>query len=376
MADAATRTASYTGVPLGSIAPPTALQVRFPAARSNPRAFAKREGSSPGGWPRTSPPSRVGAVPLSPHRGPMSTSSNHRSLMPAATESTSTSRRLATVFSTRVFRALAAERTDVAERLAPLATVADVGTVTLANAFEIAHQRLLRTYRSEYLFKNALVSKIVFGRHRPTTASAILEMPMGNSEADVVVLNGTSTVYEIKTDLDQFVRLDSQLRDYCTHADRVYVVTSDSKAAHAESRVPDHVGVLALNHVGALTTIRPATSNLRQLRHEHLFRMLRRIEAETLLRERIGYTADVARGHLSQRMAGLFAELDIVDAHHGVIDALRRRGRSAAQLTTTTPFPVSLRALAYGTELSGIGQKRLLNRLQQPLALAMGVEPH
>jgi hypothetical protein len=298
-------------------------------------------------------------------------SSSHRSRMPAVTALPA--RRLASVFSTRVFRALAAERPeDVTARLAPLAALDAPSTATLGERFEEAHRRLVASYRSEYVFKNTLVSKIVFGKHRPATASAILEMPMGDSEADLLVLNGTSTVYEIKTDLDQFTRLNGQLRDYCTRADRVYVVTSDARAAAAETLVPNHVGILALKRSGALSTVRLATSNLDQIRHEHLFRMLRRNEAQALLHSRIGYTPDVPTGHLSERMRALFGELDIAEAHRLVVTQLRQRGRAAASLTSAVGFPTSLRALAYGAELSGVGRGRLLRRLHQPMALTLG----
>lgn len=285
----------------------------------------------------------------------------------------SSARRLASVFSTRVFRALAAEQPEgLTARLAPLETVDVPDTATLGERFDVAHRSLVASYRSEYVFKNTLVSKIVFGKHRPATAAAIMEMPMGDSEADLLVLNGTSTVYEIKTDLDQFSRLSGQLCDYCTHADRVYVVTSDGRAAAAEALVPDHVGILALKRSGALSTVRAAKSNLDQLRHEYLFRMLRRNEAQALLRDRIGYTPDVPAGYLSERMGTLFGELDIADAHRLVVTQLRLRGRGAASLTSAGGFPTSLRALAYGAELSGVGRQRLLRRLGQPVALMLG----
>ncbi len=280
---------------------------------------------------------------------------------------------LASVFSTRVFRALASERIEVlARRLAPLLSVETVPDTPVAQLFDLAHARLLREYRSEYLYKNTLVSKIVFGRHRPSTASALLEQPMGESEADVLVLNGTSTVYEIKTDLDQFSRLSGQIADYCSRAERVYVVTSERRSAAVEARVPDHVGVIALRRSGVLTTIRESESNLSRLNGHHLYRLLRRDEALALMGETIGYSADVARGDLSARLRELFCELDIEVAHRGVVNALRTRNESAVRLTAEPTFPASLRGLAFGTELSRVGAKRVLERLAQPLYLLLG----
>ena len=281
--------------------------------------------------------------------------------------------RLASVFSTRVFRALAHERIEgAAKRLVPLLSVGRSGDAPLAELFDLAHERLLREYRSEYLYKNALISKIVFGRHRPTTASAILEQPMGDSEADLLILNGTSTVYEIKTDLDQFSRLDGQLHDYCSRADRVYVVTSDQRAAAIAARVPSHVGILLLRRGGGFSTLRKAESNMPRLDPNHLFRMLRRDEALSLMARTVGYSPDVARGDLSARLRGLFCELDIETAHQGVVRALRARSASAVKLTTELNFPSSLRALAFGTELSRIGASRVVERLANPLAPLMG----
>jgi len=245
--------------------------------------------------------------------------------VPTSTSVSAQSLTYASIFTTRTFRALAAENVhDIAARLAPLAEVA--GARTTAEAFEGAHARLLQDYRCEYVYKNALVSKILFQRHRPWTASAILEQPMGDSEADIVVLNGTTTVYEIKTEFDQYSRLSKQLHDYSTRAAKVFVVTSDRRASALESRLPDGVGLLGLRRNGALTTLRDAVSAVDRLNIDHLFGLLRSDEAQTFLKETIGYQPDVPRGLLSARMRELFCALDIRVAHAGVVTALRGRG--------------------------------------------------
>lgn len=149
---------------------------------------------------------------------------------------TAASERLATTFSPTVFRALAKEDVDTLRpRVAALARMDDVSSeTTLGQAFDMALAHLSHNYRNEYYFKSQLVSKVIFGRHSPRTASALVEVPMGRSCADLMILNGTSSVYEIKTDLDDFARLAGQLESYMTRADRVHVVVSDSRAKCAE----------------------------------------------------------------------------------------------------------------------------------------------
>jgi hypothetical protein len=277
------------------------------------------------------------------------------------------------VFSTAVFRDLASRQLAPAtrSRLDLMASFALTPAGSLATAFEDAHARMARTYRNEYVFKSSLVSKIVFGRHSPKTASALLELRMGASWADVLIVNGTSTTYEIKTDLDQFARLATQLPDYTARSEYVNVVTSEKRASSAERQLPKHIGVIAIRRTGAIMTVRPAESNMVRMSAGDLFSLLRTNEALKILGDTTGYVLDVPPGHAWKRARELFSRLDLSAAHERVIVELRRRGRGAAELCTSPGFPPSLRALAYATDLSAIGRARIANRLQSPAALLL-----
>lgn len=192
---------------------------------------------------------------------------------------------------------------------------------------------------------------------------------MGGSIADIVVLNGTTTTYEVKTDLDHFSRLSTQLIDYTSHTEHVFVVVSEKRAVLAEQQINDSVGILALRQNGALSTIRPSSSNLSQMSVDNLYLMLRTSEAADLLRRAIGYEADVPTGHLWLRMRELFREFSIEVAHQHVLTQLRHRSTNAFKLVSNRDFPHSMRALAYGTELSGIGVQRVHERLSSKASI-------
>lgn len=72
---------------------------------------------------------------------------------------------------------------------------------------------LTYNYRNEYVIKNALLNKIIkdYGTNHTV---ALNEFAVGNSIADVVLFNGNSRAYEIKTEYDSPKRLDTQLADY------------------------------------------------------------------------------------------------------------------------------------------------------------------
>lgn len=280
---------------------------------------------------------------------------------------------VAAVLSSATFRNLSTQQPlDAMTRLARIAPAAAAGGArTMADVFNAAYATLRRDYRNEYVFKNAVVSSVVFGRHRPTTASAILELPVGASFADVAVFNGTSTVYEIKTDLDSFARLDSQVADYSTRVEFVNVVVSDARASAAERHVPAHVGLLALRRNGSFTQIRPPHSNRDRLRSDHIFGMLRRAEAECV----VGAAALDTAGGPAERWEALrsaFAALDSTRAHSGAVTALRHRGMQAATVAAHADLPQSARALAYSAALSKTAGARLLKRMQQPIPPVWG----
>jgi hypothetical protein len=277
---------------------------------------------------------------------------------------------LASVFSPVTMRELGRQRLGRnAERLTILGDlVRSLPDATLAAAFDVARSLLARGYRSEYVFKNDIVSRAVFGRHTPKTASALIEQPMGLSIADVVVLNGTTTVYEVKTDLDDFSRLPGQLHDYCSRAEYVYVVTSPERAAEAAAHAPVHVGILALQRRGSLSPIRAAESNILRLQSDQLSDLLRSSELEAALKLTHGYVPNPHQGERWAEMKSLYANLEPGVAHRRALEQLRLRAQVTERLVSAPSFPTSLRALAYASPSSSVGIRRIQERLALPAA--------
>jgi hypothetical protein len=238
---------------------------------------------------------------------------------------------------------------------------------TVAEALETGMSFLGAHYRNEYYFKNVIISKIVFGKHRPTTCSALLELPTRRSIADVVIFNGTSTAYEIKTDLDGFERLDRQVNAYASCFEHVNVVTSERRAARAVEETPAYAGVLAIRKNGALAVVRPSEGGLHRLRLDHMFEILRQDEAQKLLRQTSRFEIDVAPGYAWARYKEKFLELSIEVAHRAFVARLRERGMRARELVSSEVFPDSLRTLAFGSSLSRSRRESLLRLLASPI---------
>lgn len=84
-------------------------------------------------------------------------------------------------------------------------------------------------YRNEYFFKNTILNQLLIKRHDIYNTAVLTELPAGESKADFIMINGRGIVYEIKTDLDNLLRFESQIKDYYKVFSHVHVVIGKSR---------------------------------------------------------------------------------------------------------------------------------------------------
>ena len=82
-----------------------------------------------------------------------------------------------------------------------------------------------KEYRTEYFYKNTLLNKLMLKKHDYKKTIALTELPIANSKADFVMINGRGVVYEIKTELDNLDRINSQIMDYQKAFSEIFIVT-------------------------------------------------------------------------------------------------------------------------------------------------------
>ena len=96
--------------------------------------------------------------------------------------------------------------------------------VTYGKAISEIYHCMDSEYRNEYFFKNTILNQLLINKHNIYNTAALTELPVGESKADFILINGRGLVYEIKTDLDNLMRLESQIEDYYKVFSYVYVV--------------------------------------------------------------------------------------------------------------------------------------------------------
>jgi hypothetical protein len=205
---------------------------------------------------------------------------------------------------------------------------------------------LFKNYRNEYIYKNVIANKILLGKHSLNTSHMLTEFRVGKCKADAVVLNGTSTVYEIKSEFDSFARLQNQIQAYLAIFDHLNVITSVSQASKMGSILPDMAGILILTNRNTITTVRESKSNKKNTNPGILFDSLRKNEYIKITKEYFGVVPDVPNTQIYRKCKKLFGEIPPEIAHDLTIKVLRMRSNTKILQEFIKKAPPSLSAYA------------------------------
>jgi hypothetical protein len=222
-------------------------------------------------------------------------------------------------------------------------TVTD--TTTNLDTINVIYNSLLKNYKNEYSLKNTI---------------ALNEFNIGKSIADFVLLNGEARIYEIKTELDNLEKLDTQVLDYCKFGDKVYIVTS-SKHVNKLIELYDNstIGIIELTSRNALKTIKEATSNEATFSYEILFKTLRKQEYLDIIEEYFNFVPEVSNTRIFKECLALAKKIEISLFQKLVVKKLKSRNISNPKKIQEKAIPESLKHICYSLDFSKIEYEKL-----------------
>ncbi len=114
---------------------------------------------------------------------------------------------------------------------------------------------------TESEIRNALMLRISASTNDAETAF-ISEMFIDkfSRRADLIVVNGKLSVFEIKSERDTLDRLDGQISSYQNFFEEVTVVCATKHKCNVEAQVPQNVGIWLIDSDGHLSVFRKAKS--------------------------------------------------------------------------------------------------------------------
>ncbi len=224
--------------------------------------------------------------------------------------------------------------------------------LTLAQFFEIIYNFLCKSYRTEYIYKNAIATKILIGRHSLNTTKMLTEFRVGKCKADVIMLNGSSTVYEIKSEYDNFLRLKAQIQSYLEVFDFINVITTSSQANKISTLMPDNIGILILTDKKTITTYREAKSNKENVNPEILFDSLRKDEYLAVIKKIYNKIPQVPNTLIYKECKKLFSKIPATEAHNMAMYQISKRMQTDLIKDFLLKAPSSLTAYAMNASSS------------------------
>ena len=208
--------------------------------------------------------------------------------------------------------------------------------------------KLKNSYRNEYFYKNTILNQLLIEKHDLYNTAAITELPIGTSKADFIMINGRGVVYEIKTDLDNLIRLDNQINDYYKVFSYVNVVVGNRQLSHVKEFLKNKpVGIYVLNKEGNLRCRKKADYYTDKLSHEAMFQVLRKAEFESIIIKKFHKLPAVNNFQYYRECLKWFGQINIFTAQREVMKCLKNRTLLRVENKIEEEVPYQLRFYAY-----------------------------
>lgn len=203
-------------------------------------------------------------------------------------------------------------------------------------------------YRNEYYYKNTILNQLLIKKHDLYNTAALTELPIGDSKADFIMINGHGVVYEIKTDLDNLLRLENQIKDYYKVFSYVYVVVGNKQLSHVKEFLKDQkVGIYELTSSGKLICRKKAFYNKENLSYEAMFQVLRKAEFESILLKHFHKLPEVNSFQYYRECQKWLKRVNIITLQKDVMKCLKARTLMLVENKLEEKVPYELRFYAY-----------------------------
>ncbi|WOD11147.1 sce7726 family protein [Pseudomonas sp. NyZ704] len=245
-------------------------------------------------------------------------------------------------------------------------------TSNVSQVFEYAFSLLKRkVYRNEYVYKTAIAQKVLLGAHSLKTASMIGEFRVGGNKADLVILNGTSKAYEIKSERDKLDRLAAQVVTYSQVFSSVEVLCAEKHLPDVLAVVPDFVGVSVLTDRFQISNFRKSIEEPGRTQPASILDAMTRREAVMVLK-RLGIEApDVPNTQMYAALKSIFESLPSEQIHKQMVHVLKNTRNLSRLVEAVDGLPASLTLYALTVPFGQRGRENLFSAMDTPVLEAI-----
>lgn len=199
-------------------------------------------------------------------------------------------------------------------------------SISYKNIIKKIYFDLYTNYRNEYVFKNELINQLIIEKFKLKSTVILSEFKIAESIADLVMLNGSIRIFEIKTDLDTLDKLNKQLLDYQKFAEEISVVTTSKyKDVLSKSFKKLPFGIIEFTEEGTFKVIKKATKFCNSLEHLAIFKTLRKNEYLNIIANYYGFIPNVPNTLMFKECFKLISLIEVSEFQKLALLELKKR---------------------------------------------------
>lgn len=201
---------------------------------------------------------------------------------------------------------------------------------TYLDYLKYVYSILADNYQNEYVFKNEFLNNWLIKELGETNSQIFSEFRVGNSIADLVMFNGCSKIFEIKTELDSDSRLTLQLDNYGKAFNQIFLIIPKSKV-HIYEKQDTSVGLISYDPSpeNSFTFYRNAKLNL-DIKPSVIMSILHTNEYKSIVRQHYGYLPQMSSFNQFKVCSELIFEMPKEKLNKLFIDEMKKRSSSEA----------------------------------------------
>jgi hypothetical protein len=226
------------------------------------------------------------------------------------------------------------------------------------------YQILEEHYKNEYILKNSFLNKWLIKELGETNSQVFNEFRVGNAVADLVMFNGISKVFEIKTELDSDKRLTSQLKYYKKVFNQIYLIVPSSKTQQYKNH-DKNVGIIAFdeNSINSFHTVRESETN-EDIDFETIMDILHTTEYKKIVKQHFGMLPKITSFNQYDICKELISKISPLELSQYFTELMKNRN-SCGSLSTRNYKEFNQLSLAL--KMTEQKRKDMIKCLKEPL---------
>jgi hypothetical protein len=202
--------------------------------------------------------------------------------------------------------------------------------LTYLEYLKYVYSVLTDNYQNEYVFKNEFLNNWLIKELGEPNSQIFSEFRVVNSIADLVMFNGCSKIFEIKTELDSDSRLTLQLENYKKAFNQIFLIIPKSKV-HIYEKKDASIGLITYDSSSEnlFSIYRDATLNL-DIETSVIMSILHTNEYKSIVKRHYGYLPQMTSFNQFKVCSELILEIPKEELNKLFIDEIKKRSSSNA----------------------------------------------